>query len=217
MPCNYFEKIESTNDEAKKRLCTEDSDFFIYVAKEQTHGRGRGKNHWQQPGVETSILSSWVTQLPSAVQFTASPIVGLCLYIASKKAWPNLEFKIKPPNDLYIGHKKTAGLLIEAIQQGHRNYLIIGLGLNLLSHPAEIDSATSVYEQSHTQPHNLERDLIIFLDHFYYELKKYKQDMTQPLLRVSICEVLSLAIGAVEVTPNCDIITAEKCISWRDL
>jgi BirA family biotin operon repressor/biotin-[acetyl-CoA-carboxylase] ligase len=65
--------------------------------------------------------------------------VGLSLYRAFGHH-PELKFSdqfyIKPPNDLYLGKKKVAGLLIEVVSQGPDHHqVIIGLGLNLFSHP----------------------------------------------------------------------------------
>ena len=53
------------------------------------------------------------------------------------------KFKIKWPNDIYIENKKLAGVLIETnIVKNKIKSLIIGLGINFVSSPNNLDYET---------------------------------------------------------------------------
>ena len=64
--------------------------------------------------------------------------------------------KLKWPNDVWVGGKKIAGVLVEASIAGDRvDYVVVGCGINVhaRSFPSEIESiATSVALQSKAQP-----------------------------------------------------------------
>ena len=52
-----------------------------------------------------------------------------------KKLCKNKQIKFKKPNDIYINKKKVCGILQETISVRNRNYLIVGIGINLINNP----------------------------------------------------------------------------------
>ena len=52
-----------------------------------------------------------------------------------KKLIQKKKIKIKQPNDILIDNKKICGILIESIKYKKNLYLVIGIGLNLISSP----------------------------------------------------------------------------------
>jgi BirA family transcriptional regulator, biotin operon repressor / biotin---[acetyl-CoA-carboxylase] ligase len=78
--------------------------------------------------------------------------VGLALFEACAAAWPDLKFNIKAPNDLFIGPQKTAGILIETIDQGAEKRTVIGLGLNATHAPQDLATATSLASHLGREP-----------------------------------------------------------------
>ena len=72
---------------------------------------------------------------PHSPQPIMAPLIGLALLKSCQFVWPNLKLSLKAPNDLFLMHKKVAGLLTESIQQGDKHRLIIGLGMNINDHP----------------------------------------------------------------------------------
>ncbi|MCM2283011.1 MAG: biotin synthetase [Bdellovibrionaceae bacterium] len=117
----------------------------LYIADHQTHGRGRGSNTWISS--EGALLSSWSFHQGKPPQPIFSPLTGLAVYNAASKVWPTLTWSLKAPNDLYIGSKKVAGLLIETIERGTERRTIVGLGFNVLSAPESIPTATSLAQE----------------------------------------------------------------------
>ena len=51
--------------------------------------------------------------------------------------------KLKLPNDILINKKKICGILQEKIQNNEVNYLIVGVGLNLIKNPKIKDYQTT--------------------------------------------------------------------------
>ena len=60
-----------------------------------------------------------------------------------KKGIQKEKIKIKQPNDILIDNKKICGILIESIKYKKNLYLVIGIGLNLISSPKIINYNTT--------------------------------------------------------------------------
>jgi BirA family biotin operon repressor/biotin-[acetyl-CoA-carboxylase] ligase len=117
----------------------------LYLARRQSQGRGRGDHTWTTPD-GTALLSSWSFALQKVPQPIFSALVGLALFEACNECWPSITFNIKAPNDLFIGDKKTAGILIETIDQGVEKRTVIGLGINIGARPQDLTTATCLTE-----------------------------------------------------------------------
>ncbi len=128
---------EDFGEVAKSKLAP-----ILYLAGHQTGGRGRGANAWNDaPG---ALLSSWSFHMTKPPQPVFAPLAGLAVYRAAMKTWPRLPWSLKAPNDIYIGAKKVAGLLVESVERGDERRAIVGLGLNVLAAPAVVPAATSL-------------------------------------------------------------------------
>lgn len=142
---HFHEEINSTNTSAKD-LSIDESGIQLVVTNHQTAGRGRGANTWQDQSGST-LLCSWVFDLQAAPLPTTTCRIGLAVVQALKATWPWLEISLKAPNDIYLGTnngaKKLSGILLENIQQGTHNRIIIGIGLNVFNQP-DLDIATSL-------------------------------------------------------------------------
>ena len=130
---------DSTNNQAKK-AAFQTLTTKIFLTDHQTAGRGRGNNNWLDSCNE-QLLSSWLFSLNQPPQPVLSPLVGLALYNSLKKIFPQAMWSIKAPNDIYLNDKKIAGLLLETVAQGNKFCLIVGLGLNVLSSPSDIENS----------------------------------------------------------------------------
>ncbi len=217
----YFPEIDSTNSYAKKNLS--EDEFELILADHQTAGRGRGPNTWQDTEPGTTLLSSWVYQSIKAPQPIATPLIGLALYHAAFKTWPSLRFSMKAPNDLYCLDKKIGGLLVETVTEGVSHYLIIGLGLNVFSHPSVDRSgcikdflSPSVVNQEHWGR---------FLDYFKSSLDAVLLELSNTTLndrkRLLILEALNnfplLTKRYLEVLPDGSLKTEGGTIPWSEI
>jgi BirA family biotin operon repressor/biotin-[acetyl-CoA-carboxylase] ligase len=170
---NYFKSIDSTNTHAKKSAFEQEeleNEVVLYFTEEQTHGRGRFDRTWTNPAKGTGLLSTWsfAVLLPPHPHTTAK--VGMALHNALKATWTALPFSLKAPNDLFVGSKKMAGLLIETVSQGAEHRLLIGLGLNVFAFPKDINTATDLISNLPKSTPLLGEDWISFVDRFLYEL-----------------------------------------------
>ena len=135
--------VSSTMDEAHRLGAEGAPGGTLVVADEQTAGRGRGGKRWtSQPG-----LGLWMTLLERPG--TASGLDVLSLRIGLHAA-PVLELfsgapvQIKWPNDLYVGSRKLAGILVEARWREQKaDWVSIGIGVNIIA-PAEVDTAVGL-------------------------------------------------------------------------
>lgn len=128
-----LKQVDSTNNYATAHMTINNWDEgTVVIADEQMQGRGQMNNVWEsEPG--SNILMSIVLYpvfLPVQYQFLLSKIVTIgLLEVLSEKVD---DVKIKWPNDLYIGEKKVAGILIENSIMGHTlSSSVIGVGLNV--------------------------------------------------------------------------------------
>jgi BirA family biotin operon repressor/biotin-[acetyl-CoA-carboxylase] ligase len=221
LTCMYFDSIQSTNTYAKE-LATLPDDRFIVLTDEQTQGRGRNTNTWQQDLPGRALLSSWCFQVSHFPQSTITCRVGLALYESLKKTWPQLHWSIKAPNDIYIDEKKVAGILVELIQTGKNYLLIIGVGLNVLASPTSIDKSTSIFAKEVS----LYDDKIWqqFLSIFYYRLQNLFLNINEELsnsdrekLIIALNQFPLLAEKYIELEPNGTLRTQTKTILWSEL
>lgn len=133
-----LESVGSTNAEALK-LHGEGRKSPVWItAAEQTAGRGRQDRQWVSP--PGNLYASLLLPLPGA------PLVGLsCLSLVAGLAVADsfiaagisAPVTLKWPNDVLIGGRKAAGILIETTGQGATLAAIIGCGVNLAHHPQD--------------------------------------------------------------------------------
>ena len=127
-PFHYYKVTASTNENAKSFLKENNR---LFIAEFQTRGRGRNKNKW----LNSDMMISWSFSVKKPPQPNTSLALGDALHSSLKTAWPSVDFKLKPPNDIYIGAKKAAGFLIEIVSKGDKHQFIIGVGMNIFKHP----------------------------------------------------------------------------------
>lgn len=191
---SYSQETSSTNLIAKEEAFEENlSEEFLglYLADLQTAGKGRGKNSWTSPAMGSALLSSWSYLLGTKPQPTTSCLVGLALYRACMTTWPFLDWNLKAPNDIYIGDKKVAGILIENIAQGDQVRLIVGIGFNVLSSPKEVTTSTSLIENLPAGAPLLGQDYTAFLDRFLFELTDAVSHCDEPISTTDQLALLS--------------------------
>jgi BirA family biotin operon repressor/biotin-[acetyl-CoA-carboxylase] ligase len=216
---NHAAQMDSTNDSAKDEALSVESDFKLYLTSHQTKGRGRGTHSWQDTGSGDCLLSSWSFQLNKAPQPITGPCLGLALYHAAQKVWPQLSWSIKPPNDLYLDGKKIAGILTEVISSGPQLRLIVGLGFNVLNHPRAIENSTHLGADVEAT------DWFVFLDELLARLRQASFDSQNSILSPSQQHDLLNAINAnptksemaTEVTSHGDIVYPQRRTRWTDL
>jgi BirA family transcriptional regulator, biotin operon repressor / biotin---[acetyl-CoA-carboxylase] ligase len=149
-PMSLLVSTSSTNDEAKHGARQGAPHGATWVAEQQTAGRGRQGRSWWAPAGESLTFSVLVRDTPPPSRLPQIALAaGLAVLEAVAAATsPGPGAKIKWPNDVVLGGKKVAGVLVEAITAGPRVLAIaVGIGINVHTRvfPSEIAaSATSV-------------------------------------------------------------------------
>ena len=136
--CDWFAEIDSTSNFAR-RFCDTPQPLLpaVFVADQQTHGRGRSANRWWSPsGCLMMTLAITQDDLPSEIgeQKLLSLVSGVAVCEAVEKLAPSLSIQLKWPNDLYVADRKLGGILIESLPQSSasgQTLWLVGIGLNV--------------------------------------------------------------------------------------
>jgi len=150
--------VGSTNVLALEAAQAGASHGCVWVADEQTAGRGRGGHEWHSTagdGLYVSVLLRPRIALLDALWLSLA--TGLAVKAAIVTV-TKLVADIRWPNDLLLSGRKCGGVLVEtSIVASQANappmlrYAVIGVGINVNheSFPAELgDSATSLLRES---------------------------------------------------------------------
>jgi BirA family biotin operon repressor/biotin-[acetyl-CoA-carboxylase] ligase len=139
MPRIDLESCASTNDEAARLARAGAKHGTVVIAEQQTAGRGRDGRPWASPRGRGLYLSAVVRPplpLADVPPMTLAIGVGLCDAVRAA----GVPAALKWPNDMLVGTRKLAGVLVEAQSQGSRlEAVIVGIGINLTSpEPGEL-------------------------------------------------------------------------------
>jgi BirA family transcriptional regulator, biotin operon repressor / biotin---[acetyl-CoA-carboxylase] ligase len=132
--------LGSTNAEALNLARQGERGPLWVTAVRQTAGRGRRGRAWiSEPGnLYATLLLTGRTDAEHWPEL--SFVAALAVHDAIVDLAAHLEplLKIKWPNDLLLGGRKFAGILIEGESGGSRA-VAVGIGVNCANHPADTD------------------------------------------------------------------------------
>ena len=127
-PHHHSGSIDSTNTRARELAAEGAQHGTIVTADEQTAGRGRQGRVWTAPPGKALLYSAIVRPLQE--RHAMLPLaVPLAVCEAAEELQPGVECGVKWPNDVQVGGRKLAGVLIEARPQD--GWAVVGVGLNL--------------------------------------------------------------------------------------
>jgi BirA family biotin operon repressor/biotin-[acetyl-CoA-carboxylase] ligase len=146
---HHYYKIGSTNTAAMEAAAREAPEGSVFLAEEQTAGRGRGSNLWDSQRSEGIYCSVVLRPLvPPSEALILSLATGLAVGDAVREIDAGLRPDLKWPNDLLLDGKKFCGILAEMNAEATRvRYIVIGIGINVnqAAFPAGLrDQATSL-------------------------------------------------------------------------
>ena len=124
-----FDVIDSTNTEARRYALSGGKVPAVFIAEEQSAGRGRmGRSFYSPKG--TGLYISILLDIPDkdAVRLTTSAAVAVRRAVLQKAG---IDLKIKWVNDLYLYGKKVSGILAESVLVGEHRLTVLGIGINL--------------------------------------------------------------------------------------
>lgn len=119
----------------------------VILADEQYDGRGRGTKKWISPkgGLWMSLIIKPKIELNKINILSLIAAISVCEIINEIS---NLETRIKWPNDIVIDNKKIAGIIIDSsINDSNIDYIVIGIGINIVVDILEINLFLSSSER----------------------------------------------------------------------
>ncbi len=158
----FYEKLGSTNQQAKIMARQGAAEGSVVVADCQACGRGRMGREWLSPP-GTNLYFSVILRPPvQPTRFAQIPLLAAAvvhqalLHITSADG---LRLSIKWPNDILIDNRKVCGILCEMESEPDMTHFVvagIGINVNLRDIPEAIDGiATSLFLESgvlHSRP-----------------------------------------------------------------
>ena len=152
---SVFQSVTSTQAELVAKEIPQHGDVF--VTEFQSAGRGRLDRTFEAAKSSALLFSIYLEPKRSKSEWSAIPLLaGVSLFNSLSELDPNFKGNLKWPNDLLIGEKKVAGILVEARDSG----VVIGIGLNVSMEKSElpVPTATSLVLESFSE---LDRNLIL--------------------------------------------------------
>lgn len=130
---HLYASVGSTMDVAHALAAAGAPDGTVVLSDAQTGGRGRAGRRWaSEPGAGV-----WLTVVTRPRDLPALEVLSLRVGLAvAGRAEPLADDRVllKWPNDLLVGRRKLAGILIETRwRDGHAEWAAVGVGMNVSS------------------------------------------------------------------------------------
>ena len=128
--------IDSTNAALREQAAAGEPEGLVLRADEQTAGRGRRGRDWNSPAgnlyVSLLLRPDCAPAQGATIGFVAAVALGRVL-----RDLTPADVLHKWPNDLLVGGGKLSGVLLEAGTKvdGRLDWLVLGMGVNIRSHP----------------------------------------------------------------------------------
>ena len=171
-----FENVTSTNDVAINLIKNEKKESGCVYAETQTNGRGTQGRKWisEIGNLFVSIFFPLKNNYPSINEFS---IINPVLISSVLKNICSKEVSLKWPNDIIINSKKICGILQEVVTFGEKKFLIIGIGVNVITNPSNNVKyqSTNIFKETKIIKNTKEIvDFLIFTyENFFLNIKNY--------------------------------------------
>lgn len=130
---HHFYRAGSTNTLALEAAAGGAPEGSVFLAEQQTAGRGRGSNQWHS-AESTGIYCSVILRpaLPPSDVLVLSLTAGVAVHATVQEIDARIIPDLKWPNDLLLGGKKFCGLLTEMGAEATRvRHIVVGIGINV--------------------------------------------------------------------------------------
>ena len=221
----WIEETDSTNSMMQRLLRGEQQEYAACLQADvpllyttyQTAGRGQTGNTWESERGK-NLLLSYLLREPD-VNLSEQFMLNMIAAIAAHRTiaeWLSLEQRpmltIKWPNDIYIGNRKIAGILVENSLCGAKiQHSIAGIGINVnqdkwvsgAPNPVSIKQLTGVKSDIDAIVQRFERKLETTLSwesvqrRNYYRVHQYRRDGYWPFVEreVSTQPTMNAPVG----------------------
>ena len=135
-----LDEAASTNAMLAERARAGAPDGLVVVADHQSAGRGRLDRTWSSPPGTAVTFSVLLRPRVALRSWPWIPLLtGYAVDKAVKAMGPDgLEAGVKWPNDVLVGEKKVAGILVERVDTPDGPAAVVGVGINVALSPEEL-------------------------------------------------------------------------------
>lgn len=149
----YLPSCHSTNEFAANMLTQGLEEGTIIITDDQKSGKGQRGNFWESKPF-LNLTFSLVLKPNFLVlqnQFQLTQVISISIAAVIQSLVPNI-VKVKWPNDIYVGNKKIAGILIQNNVKGKElEYSIVGIGINVNQSEFSVPTAVSISNLTNTK------------------------------------------------------------------
>jgi len=129
-----YKIVNSTNNTALRLIKRTNCQFGMVTAISQKLGKGQYGKKWIS--YKGNLFASFFLKIQNQnLNFEKITQLNCELIRKLLSSFYKKKITIKPPNDLLINGKKICGILQESIIKDEKQYLIIGVGINLIKSP----------------------------------------------------------------------------------
>lgn len=201
----WLPTCHSTNTYVHEWLKGNDcEDGWLVYTFDQTRGRGQAGTSWESEP-DKNLTFTKVYKLPFLIpkdQFLLNMAVSLGIVQFLNEM--DIKAEIKWPNDIYVGRKKIAGILIENQLRGAQfRYSAIGVGLNVNQNSFNVIKATSmmlVVEKQYDLQDSLKKlcgCLDTQVSRLHIESQKIKEEYIEKLFQKNIIATYKSLVGSM--------------------
>jgi BirA family biotin operon repressor/biotin-[acetyl-CoA-carboxylase] ligase len=134
-----FEAIDSTNQEARRRVEAGETGPVWLTARRQTAGRGRRGRAWISDDGNLAATLLTTTRRPPLEAAQVAFVAALAAADLATTYAPASLVSLKWPNDTLLAGRKLSGVLVESGALADGLWLAVGIGVNLASAPADVE------------------------------------------------------------------------------
>ena len=172
-----FKSVTSTNDVAINLIKEKKKKIGCIYADIQTRGRGTRGRKWVSAhgNLFGSIFFPLKKNYPPFNEFSIiNPVIisSVIEHFCEKK-----KISFKWPNDVFVNGKKICGILQELITLNSKKFLIIGIGVNVISNPNINNKykATNILLETRKKPSikKIINLIILSYEKFFFNLNSY--------------------------------------------
>ncbi len=186
LPVHVAAETGSTNEDAMRAGEQGAPHGALFLADGQRAGRGRLGRTWYSPrgqNLYMSLLLRPASDIRNVASITI--VAGLAVAQAVQRFLPTGAARIKWPNDVLVGSKKLAGILVEAsTTQARVDHVVVGIGINVRQtefDPEIATIATSMAREAPVAPSRLDV-LAAVVERLGVHLDTFERDGLRPIL-----------------------------------
>ena len=155
-----FRETTSTQDVARQAQV---DDGTVITTDHQTGGRGRLGRRWVAPA-GAALLMTAVVRHTESTPVDRLMLAAACAVAEAVESLCEQQVQIRWPNDVLLNGRKLAGILVETAN----NLAMIGIGLNVSAHPADLNATSLRAESIHVDRLHL---LDVLLDRLDFDVR----------------------------------------------